>query len=1031
MTLRARGRRAPTARPAPARSRPPAGSFATPCFMPVGTRGAVRTLSSADLEALGAEVVLGNTYHLMLRPGADVVDRLGGLHGFTGWRRARAHRLRRLPGVLARAQGRRRRRRPSARPTTAATHRLTPEGAVAVQEQLGADIQMVLDVCPPLPSPDPSAPRWPSTAPRRGRRGPAGVPRPRAARPSACSASCRAASTWRCGPRAPSARSPSGFDGYAHRRPVGRREPRPRCCPPSPPPLAELPADRPRYLMGVGDPVGPGRGGRPRRRPVRLRAARPASPATAPCSPTAGRLNLRNAALRRRRPARSTRPARARCAPAGRAATSATCSRSASRPRPRLLTIHNLAWTLAPRRPASGRPSRPARFAALRAEVARRCWALTAAGGADGGGMRSVARADRALASPAVHGAADPPRRHLRCCCGCCSSVPQQRRVRAHQALVASARGRRRGRADRGHLRHASSTSTTRIVQLEVAAGRRAAASPGRPSLRRRRGRRPASTARRPTTDARRRSPTTTPCELMPPQASACPSSLILVVGLRRRCSRPLVVGQQPRARPRPPGRRVGRARADGRRRPATRSTRPSRSSATASTPSAWPSPRSPARATPSSCSCPASTNRDRALEIVGQTAELRFRPVLQHGQLPEDEVADAQAAADDQVTAVDHDDHGTGRRRRRRDDHLEHADDRRRRRRPTRAHGRRRPTPPRSRARARPAPAQDPTTTTAPPTTAPADPTATTAPADPTDDDRAGRADRRARPAAHPDDDQDVADQPVTLAGQGRHDRLLRSARPARERRASSATARGRHPDRPVGRQPRDPRRRGRHRPVQRARGAVLQRRRPDRVPDRPARHRARRRGAVGARRSTTPTFDARRHLDLRQLHRGRGQGPGPRAALRRPAGRARAPDACRRCRPPSARTRCGPASSPAPSASPSSPLYMLALLPGPRPRRDRSAWPSGPRCMYSIISCLGETQGLALTLAGRHRHHRVGRRHRRLLRRVLRAAEGRDPVGQDASASSVDRGFQRAFRTILTADIVVASSAPLLLYC
>src|SRR3954467_12960769 len=61
------------------------GSFRTPCFMPVGTRGAVRTLSSADLEGLGAQVILGNTYHLMLRPGAEAVRRFGGIHGFADW----------------------------------------------------------------------------------------------------------------------------------------------------------------------------------------------------------------------------------------------------------------------------------------------------------------------------------------------------------------------------------------------------------------------------------------------------------------------------------------------------------------------------------------------------------------------------------------------------------------------------------------------------------------------------------------------------------------------------------------------------------------------------------------------------------------------------------------------------------------------------------------------------------------------------------------------------------------------------------
>src|SRR3954466_1832896 len=61
------------------------GTFRTPCFMPVGTRGAVRTLTSADLEDLGAQVVLANTYHLMLRPGAETVAAMGGIHGFAAW----------------------------------------------------------------------------------------------------------------------------------------------------------------------------------------------------------------------------------------------------------------------------------------------------------------------------------------------------------------------------------------------------------------------------------------------------------------------------------------------------------------------------------------------------------------------------------------------------------------------------------------------------------------------------------------------------------------------------------------------------------------------------------------------------------------------------------------------------------------------------------------------------------------------------------------------------------------------------------
>ena len=62
------------------------GTYRTPCFMPVGTRGAIKYLSAADYEQLGAEIVLGNTYHLMLRPGAETVAALGGLGRFAGWR---------------------------------------------------------------------------------------------------------------------------------------------------------------------------------------------------------------------------------------------------------------------------------------------------------------------------------------------------------------------------------------------------------------------------------------------------------------------------------------------------------------------------------------------------------------------------------------------------------------------------------------------------------------------------------------------------------------------------------------------------------------------------------------------------------------------------------------------------------------------------------------------------------------------------------------------------------------------------------
>src|ERR687890_576318 len=65
--------------------RTPHGVVQTPVFMPVGTRGAVKAVTHQQLEELGAEIILGNTYHLFLRPGADLIARAGGLHAFIGW----------------------------------------------------------------------------------------------------------------------------------------------------------------------------------------------------------------------------------------------------------------------------------------------------------------------------------------------------------------------------------------------------------------------------------------------------------------------------------------------------------------------------------------------------------------------------------------------------------------------------------------------------------------------------------------------------------------------------------------------------------------------------------------------------------------------------------------------------------------------------------------------------------------------------------------------------------------------------------
>ena len=129
------------------------GEVPTPTFMPVGTRGTVRAVAPDDLRALGAGIVLANTFHLMLRPGEELVARLGGLHRFMGWdgplltdsggfQVFSLASLRRLTeeGVDFRS------------PYDGARAFLSPERAVAVQAALGVDIMMCLDECTGYPA---------------------------------------------------------------------------------------------------------------------------------------------------------------------------------------------------------------------------------------------------------------------------------------------------------------------------------------------------------------------------------------------------------------------------------------------------------------------------------------------------------------------------------------------------------------------------------------------------------------------------------------------------------------------------------------------------------------------------------------------------------------------------------------------------------------------------------------------------------------------------------------------------------------
>ncbi len=229
------------------------GEVRTPAFMPVGTKGTVKSVDPEELRALGTQILLGNTYHLHFRPGEDVVAELGGLHAFMAWDGPiltdsggfQVFSLRDTllayddDGVTFRSV------------YDGAPERFTPELAARIQERLGSDVAMCLDVCPP-----------------------AGVPR------AELEQAVRRTTLWaerqRDLPRAPGQlrfaitqgglypelrrRSseelvPLDFDGYA----IGGLsvgEERAPMFEATDEAAALLPEDKPRYFMGIGDPEG-------------------------------------------------------------------------------------------------------------------------------------------------------------------------------------------------------------------------------------------------------------------------------------------------------------------------------------------------------------------------------------------------------------------------------------------------------------------------------------------------------------------------------------------------------------------------------------------------------------------------------------------------------------------------------------------------------------------------------------------------------------------------------------------------------
>jgi queuine tRNA-ribosyltransferase len=129
------------------------GSFTTPAFLPVGTQGTIKSLTPEELVEIGVEVILGNTYHLYLRPGHEIIGKLGGLHKFIHWNRpiltdSGGYQVYSLGGL----------RKISEEGVTfqshvdGSLHLLTPEKVMEIQKTLGTDIAMVLDECVPYPS---------------------------------------------------------------------------------------------------------------------------------------------------------------------------------------------------------------------------------------------------------------------------------------------------------------------------------------------------------------------------------------------------------------------------------------------------------------------------------------------------------------------------------------------------------------------------------------------------------------------------------------------------------------------------------------------------------------------------------------------------------------------------------------------------------------------------------------------------------------------------------------------------------------
>jgi queuine tRNA-ribosyltransferase len=235
----------------------PRGEIRTPAFMPVGTAATVKAMLPQSVRDTGADILLGNTYHLMLRPGAERIARLGGLHKFMDWGRPiltdsggfqvmSLSALRKISEEGVKFQSH----------IDGHEEFLSPERAMEIQRLLGSDIQMVFDECPALPATHAAIEKSMALSMRWANRSKAafGEQTDEERTGRACFGIVQGGTFADLRLRSAEALTEIGFDGYA----VGGLavgEPQSAMFETLDATVPHLPSDRPRYLMGVGKPA--------------------------------------------------------------------------------------------------------------------------------------------------------------------------------------------------------------------------------------------------------------------------------------------------------------------------------------------------------------------------------------------------------------------------------------------------------------------------------------------------------------------------------------------------------------------------------------------------------------------------------------------------------------------------------------------------------------------------------------------------------------------------------------------------------